>query len=336
MLCALRTSGRIAHNAKKPYASPSTLSGHRMPATPFADNLSANARPGATPHATKRSSTAATTCSRSHAGWRCFAASRAIARARRSPRSRRESGLSRAAARRLVLTLEHLGYVQAAGREYRLTPRVLELGYGFLGARDLTDLAHPWMEQLAHQANESCSMAVLDGRDIVYVARVSVRKVMTVSLAVGARLPAYCTSMGRVLLAGLARPRASMSGSKGSKRSDTRAAPSSIRRGCVGSSRTCAATATCGSSRSSRPDSARWPCRSATVPAQVVAALNLGMPFHADARRRATQELLPALKQTAGCDRAPHAGELARARRRLTASSIQKSAQSRIFRQRAA
>jgi hypothetical protein len=95
------------------------------------------------------------------------------------------SGLSRAAARRLVLTLEHLGYVQAAGREYRLTPRVLELGYGFLGARDLTDLAQPWMEQLAHQVNESCSMAVLDGRDIVYVARVSVRKVMTVSLAAG-------------------------------------------------------------------------------------------------------------------------------------------------------
>ena len=101
------------------------------------------------------------------------------------------SGLSRAAARRLVLTLEHLGYVQSAGREFRLTPRVLELGYGFLGARDLTDLAQPWMEQLAHQVNESCSMAVLDSRDIVSVARVSVRKVMTVSLAVGARLPAY-------------------------------------------------------------------------------------------------------------------------------------------------
>ena len=178
------------------------------------------------------------------------------------------SGLSRAAARRLVLTLEHLGYVQATGREYRLTPRVLELGYGFLGARDLTDLAQPWMEQLAHQANESCSMAVLDGRDIVYVARVSVRKVMTVSLAVGARLPAYCTSMGRVLLAGLAPAARSTPGSRDWKRVATRTAPSSTRRGCVESSRTCAATAMSGSSRSSRPVCARWPCRSATAPAR--------------------------------------------------------------------
>ena len=208
------------------------------------------------------------------------------------------SGLSRAAARRLVLTLEHLGYVQSAGREFRLTPRVLELGYGFLGARDLTDLAQPWMEQLAHQVNESCSMAVLDSRDIVYVARVSVRKVMTVSLAVGARLPAYCTSMGRVLLAGLPAPRLDewLEGLEAQRYTNrTVVDPSRLRR----------------IVETVRRDGYVWVEQeletglcSLAVPLRdraglVVAALNLGMPFHADARRRATQELLPALRQTA-------------------------------------
>ena len=175
---------------------------------------------------------------------------------------------------------------------------MLELGYGFLGARDLTDLAHPSMEQLAHQANESCSMAVLDGRDIVYVARVSVRKVMTVSLAVGARLPAYCTSMGRVLLAGLA-PAALEVWLEGLEThrytSRTVVEPSRLRR----------------IVENVRRDGYVWveqeletgsllAGRAAPRPRrQVVAALNLGMPFHADARRRATQELLPALKEAA-------------------------------------
>ncbi|HEU0310792.1 MAG TPA: IclR family transcriptional regulator C-terminal domain-containing protein [Sphingomicrobium sp.] len=113
------------------------------------------------------------------------------------------SGLSRAAARRLVLTLQHLGYVRADGREFTLTPRVLELGFGFLGSLQLADVAQPLMEDLSHRVGESCSMAVLDGQSIVYVARIPVRKVMTVSLGVGARLPAYCTSMGRALLSGL-------------------------------------------------------------------------------------------------------------------------------------
>ncbi len=208
------------------------------------------------------------------------------------------SGLSRAAARRLVLTLEHLGYVQATGREYRLTPRVLELGFGFLGARDLTDLAQPWMEQLAHQANESCSMAVLDGRDIVYVARVSVRKVMTVSLAVGARLPAYCTSMGRVLIAGLPPERldAWLDGLETRRYTNrTVTDPTRLRR----------------ILDNVRRDGYVWVEQeletglcSIAVPlrdraGRVVAALNLGMPFHADAKRRATNELLPALRQTA-------------------------------------
>lgn len=113
------------------------------------------------------------------------------------------TGLSRAAVRRLVLTLQHLGYVRALGREYALSPRVLELGFGCLGSLKLTDLAQPLIEQLAQRLNLSCSMAVLDGQNIVYVLRVPVRRLMSVTLGVGAQLPAYAASMGRVLLAGL-------------------------------------------------------------------------------------------------------------------------------------
>lgn len=113
------------------------------------------------------------------------------------------TGLSRAAARRLVLTLEHLGYLRPVGRDYALSPRVLEFGFGCLAALKLTDLVQPLIEQLAQRLNHSCSLAVLDGPSIVYVLRVPVRRVMTVALGVGARLPAYAASMGRVLLAGL-------------------------------------------------------------------------------------------------------------------------------------
>lgn len=111
--------------------------------------------------------------------------------------------LSRAAARRLVLTLQHLGYVREAGRGYTLGPRVLELGFGYLGSLAVTELARLPMETLAHEVQQSCSMAVLDGQEIVYVVRVPGPRLMSVSLGVGARLPAYCASMGRVLVAGL-------------------------------------------------------------------------------------------------------------------------------------
>jgi IclR family transcriptional regulator, pca regulon regulatory protein len=113
------------------------------------------------------------------------------------------SQLSRAVARRLVLTLQHLGYVRSSGRTYSLSPRVLELGFGYLGTLNLSDLAQPLLEDLAHRIDQSCSMAVLDGQAVVYVLRVPVRRVMTVSLGIGARLPAAATSMGRVLLTGL-------------------------------------------------------------------------------------------------------------------------------------
>jgi IclR family pca regulon transcriptional regulator len=110
-------------------------------------------------------------------------------------------GLSRAVARRSLLTLQHLGYVAAQGRHFFLTPRVLELGYSYLASLDMTELAHEAMEQLSQRVGESCSMAVLDNNEIVYVARVAVRRLMSVALGVGARLPAFAASMGRVLLA---------------------------------------------------------------------------------------------------------------------------------------
>jgi IclR family pca regulon transcriptional regulator len=113
------------------------------------------------------------------------------------------AGLSRAVARRLLMTLEYLGYVTRHERQFSLTPRVLELGSSYLSSLTVATLAQPFMEEVSRRIDESCSLAVLDGFDIVYVQRVAVRKVMTITLVIGARLPAYCTSMGRMLLAGL-------------------------------------------------------------------------------------------------------------------------------------
>jgi IclR family transcriptional regulator, pca regulon regulatory protein len=115
------------------------------------------------------------------------------------------SRLSRAAVRRIILTLLHLGYVRTHGREYGLSPRVLELGYGYLGALNLADIAVPWMEDLSHRVGESCAMGVLDGRDVVHVASIAVRRVANLSPGVGTRLPAFCSAMGRLLFANLPR-----------------------------------------------------------------------------------------------------------------------------------
>jgi len=115
----------------------------------------------------------------------------------------RSTGLSRAAARRFLLTLEQLGYVRQADGRFALTPRVLELGYAYLSSLTLPEVAQPHLEQLAAQVHESSSVSVLDGDDVVYVARVPTRRIMSVTISVGTRFPAYATSMGRVLLAGL-------------------------------------------------------------------------------------------------------------------------------------
>lgn len=120
----------------------------------------------------------------------------------------RRAGLTRAAARRFLRTLETLGYVRADGRDFSLTPRVLELGFSYLSALSLPALAQPHLERLSRQVDESVSSAVLDGADIVYVVRVPTRRIMSVGITIGTRFPAYATGMGRVLLAALPEARA--------------------------------------------------------------------------------------------------------------------------------
>jgi IclR family pca regulon transcriptional regulator len=115
----------------------------------------------------------------------------------------RRCDLTRAAARRFLITLADLGYVRQTGRDFTLRPRVLELGFSYLSGLDVVDVARPHLEELSHELDESASISVLDGREIVYVARVPTRRIMSVSIAVGTRFPAYATSMGRVLLAAL-------------------------------------------------------------------------------------------------------------------------------------
>jgi IclR family pca regulon transcriptional regulator len=115
----------------------------------------------------------------------------------------RLTGTTRATARRILLTLERLGHVRSDGRRFSLTPRVLSLGWGYLSSLNLQEIAQPLMEELVQHTGESCSAATLDVPDIVYVARVPTRRIMSITLGIGTRLPAYATSMGRVLLAGL-------------------------------------------------------------------------------------------------------------------------------------
>ena len=115
----------------------------------------------------------------------------------------RATGLTRAAARRVLLTLGDLGYVRSDGPEFSLTPRVLELGYSYLSSMSLPEVAGPHLKRLVAEVGESSSVAVLDGDDIVYVARVPMSRIMSVAISVGTRFPAHATSMGRVLLSGL-------------------------------------------------------------------------------------------------------------------------------------
>lgn len=113
------------------------------------------------------------------------------------------AGIPRAAARRFLRTLDTLGYVRTDGRRFALTPHVLELGFSYLSGLSLPEIVQPHLEQLSHRVDESVSAAVLDGADIVYVARVHTRRIMSVRITIGTRFPAHATSMGRVLLAGM-------------------------------------------------------------------------------------------------------------------------------------
>jgi IclR family pca regulon transcriptional regulator len=114
----------------------------------------------------------------------------------------RSTGLTRAAARRFLHTLVQLGYMRTDGRKFALRPKILELGYAYLSSLSLPEIAMPHLEQLVEKVHESSSVSVLDGDDVVYVARVPTKRIMTVAISVGTRFPAFATSMGRVLLAG--------------------------------------------------------------------------------------------------------------------------------------
>jgi len=112
------------------------------------------------------------------------------------------TGFTRAAARRFLLTLVKEGYAKQNGKLFSLTAKVLELGFSYLSTLDIWHNAKPLMNDLVERLNESCSAAVLDSFDVVYVARVATTKrIMSVTLNIGSRLPAFATSMGRVLLA---------------------------------------------------------------------------------------------------------------------------------------
>lgn len=112
--------------------------------------------------------------------------------------------LTRANARRILLTLQYLGYVKSDdGRRFSLSPKVLSLGYAYLCSLPFRELVQPYLQQLAAAVDESCSMSVLDGTDMVYIARVQTKRIMTIALGIGTRLPLYATSMGKALLSGL-------------------------------------------------------------------------------------------------------------------------------------
>jgi IclR family transcriptional regulator, pca regulon regulatory protein len=113
------------------------------------------------------------------------------------------TGISRPAARRCLLTLLTLNYATFDGRLFRLAPRVLRLGFSYLSNANLPQIAQPALERLSASLNESCSAAVLDDTDVLYVARAATERIISVDLRVGSRLPAYCNAMGRCMLAAM-------------------------------------------------------------------------------------------------------------------------------------
>lgn len=112
-----------------------------------------------------------------------------------------KTDLSRAAARRFLLTYTYLGYMQTDGKYFSLTPKVLDLGYNYISSMDIIEIAKPFMLKLSKEVDESCSVGLIEDKDIVYIVQEQVSKVMTISLKVGSRLPAHLTSMGRMILA---------------------------------------------------------------------------------------------------------------------------------------
>ncbi len=113
------------------------------------------------------------------------------------------TGLTRATARRFLLTLESMHYVGSTGRDFFLRPKVLELGYAYLSSVSLVSVAQNHLEVLTNELRESCSASVLEDEEIIYICRAAANRIMSVNLSVGVRLPAYSSSMGKVLLAAL-------------------------------------------------------------------------------------------------------------------------------------
>lgn len=119
-----------------------------------------------------------------------------------------QTGLDRATARRCLLTLHHEGYADYDGKFFALTPRILRLGLAALSSMPLPQVVQPWLDQLSENIGQSCSVSILEGDEIVYIARAAQKRLMSIGLMPGSRLPAHCTSMGRVLLAALPEPEA--------------------------------------------------------------------------------------------------------------------------------
>ncbi len=113
----------------------------------------------------------------------------------------RLTGITRAAARRYLRTLTRLNYADFDGRYFSLSPRILRLGYAYLSSTSLSAHLQPFLERISQETGESSSAAILDGDEIVYIARAATRRIMSIGLGVGSRLPAYCTSLGRAILA---------------------------------------------------------------------------------------------------------------------------------------
>lgn len=118
-------------------------------------------------------------------------------------RAAAKADLSRAAARRFLLTLTDLGYLRNDGSVFELTPRALDIGATFLSSLTLPQIAEPHLKQLAVDLDETASLCILDGTDVVYISRVLAPRMLSVSVNIGTRFPAWATSMGRVLVAGL-------------------------------------------------------------------------------------------------------------------------------------
>lgn len=113
------------------------------------------------------------------------------------------TGLTRATARRFLLTLHDLGYVKTDGRLFKLAPKILELGYAFLSSFHMGDIAEPFLQQVTDKVQESAGIAVLDGNSVVFVGPVHKKHVMSFSVSIGSKLPAYCTALGRLMLSDL-------------------------------------------------------------------------------------------------------------------------------------